>query len=650
MTWHYPHDFMKLIEEHGEVRFYSCSADTCLHGHIGDTFSCAHVKRALQDAHQVLTMQPKPPRKRALDLTEMVTAAVRKGGNVLLPCDTAGRVLELLLLLDHHWTRNKLGSYPLVLLHSMAFNTGEFAKSQLEWMSDAISKQFDLQRSNPFEMRHVAMAHSLEELQALGTGPMVVLATDLSLDFGFAKALLLAWAADPLNLVLLTQRGHGDSVARELLRGVTAHARTAAAAGGVEEAPKQRIVVEVPERVPLVGEELTAYLEEEARRRRQAAEDDELRRQAEEMERGQGLADSDDEDDAAAAKAAEAHVNKRRRLVNASLFSKFSKPQHLMFGFHDAMVEVDDYGVREAEPIAWLAVSMQERNDTSGLIHEEGQRRLLEQQATAAHLSSAMQVVGLSDADGAVSAATAAAQTALRSDSAFYEDTGVLPSKVVLQERELVVRARVAYIDMEGLSDGRSVRNLLATVGPRQLVLVGGSVKAVSALSEDARDRHICSAVFTPRSGDTVRAALDTDVFDVLVHDSLYTRLRWQSVKGYELAQVDSAVAPQPPPSGVLGKRERPPPPILFPPQDREEGETGRPAVFVSFGDVQLTQLSTALRKAGMTTALAAAKLTVSGTIVVTKGADGLLKIDGPLSDTYFAVRSIMYRQYTIVA
>jgi Cft2 family RNA processing exonuclease len=62
-------------------------------------------------------MHARPPRKRAADLIELVMGTVRKGGNVLLPCDTAGRVLELLLLLDHHWTRNRLGTYPLVLLH-----------------------------------------------------------------------------------------------------------------------------------------------------------------------------------------------------------------------------------------------------------------------------------------------------------------------------------------------------------------------------------------------------------------------------------------------------------------------------------------------------------------------------------------------------
>ena len=79
-------------------------------------------------------------------------------------------------------------------------------------------------------------------------------------------------------------------------------------------------------------------------------------------------------------------------------------------------------------------------------------------------------------------------------------------------------------------------------------------------------------------------------------------------------------------------------------------GETGCPAVFVSFGEVQLTQLSSAFKKAGMATSFAAAKLTVNDSIEVTKDKDGQIKIEGPLSEDYFAVRNVVYKQFTIVA
>lgn len=45
---------------------------------------------------------------------------------------------------------------------------------QLEWMSEDIGRAFDLQRSNPFELRNVHIMHSLEELDELGDDPKVM--------------------------------------------------------------------------------------------------------------------------------------------------------------------------------------------------------------------------------------------------------------------------------------------------------------------------------------------------------------------------------------------------------------------------------------------------------------------------------------------
>ena len=61
-------------------------------------------------------------------------AAIARGGDVLVPSDAAGRVIELLCILDHAWRADsKLHGVPLVFLHRTAYNTVEYAKSQLEW-------------------------------------------------------------------------------------------------------------------------------------------------------------------------------------------------------------------------------------------------------------------------------------------------------------------------------------------------------------------------------------------------------------------------------------------------------------------------------------------------------------------------------------
>lgn len=73
----------------------------------------------------------------AKSLTDYVTAALARGGDVMLPSDAAGRSLELVAVLEAHWRLHReLRGVPVVLLQAQAFNTIEFAKSEIEWMGD----------------------------------------------------------------------------------------------------------------------------------------------------------------------------------------------------------------------------------------------------------------------------------------------------------------------------------------------------------------------------------------------------------------------------------------------------------------------------------------------------------------------------------
>ena len=84
-------------------------------------------------------------------IINLILETVRAGGNVLLPVDTAGRVLELMLMLDQQWEtmKGRLGQYKLVLLHHMAHNVVEFVRSMVEWMSHERQNAFDARRQHP---------------------------------------------------------------------------------------------------------------------------------------------------------------------------------------------------------------------------------------------------------------------------------------------------------------------------------------------------------------------------------------------------------------------------------------------------------------------------------------------------------------------
>jgi len=70
----------------------------------------------------------------------MMQQTMRSGGNALIAADSAGRALELILMLDQMWRMRDSGlaPYSLVFLNNVAFNVLEFAKSQVKYFKAVV--------------------------------------------------------------------------------------------------------------------------------------------------------------------------------------------------------------------------------------------------------------------------------------------------------------------------------------------------------------------------------------------------------------------------------------------------------------------------------------------------------------------------------
>merc|ERR1712013_656051 len=116
-----------------------------------------HLKRPsllITDAFNATYTQQRR-RLRDEQLMTNILTTLRGGGNVLVAVDTAGRVLELAHMMDQLWGNKDSGllAYSLALLNNVAFNVVEFAKSQIDWMSEKLMNMFREKRSNPFQFR-----------------------------------------------------------------------------------------------------------------------------------------------------------------------------------------------------------------------------------------------------------------------------------------------------------------------------------------------------------------------------------------------------------------------------------------------------------------------------------------------------------------
>ena len=59
---------------------------------------------------------------------------------MLLPCDASTRLLEMLVLLDQHWSYARL-KYPICLVSRTGREMLTFVRSMMEWLGGTISKE-----------------------------------------------------------------------------------------------------------------------------------------------------------------------------------------------------------------------------------------------------------------------------------------------------------------------------------------------------------------------------------------------------------------------------------------------------------------------------------------------------------------------------
>ncbi|CAH8455946.1 cleavage and polyadenylation specificity factor subunit 2 [Schistosoma haematobium] len=213
----------KLVKEDTSI-VYALDFNHKKERHLnGATFdACIRPHLLIIDGSNTLYTQPRR-KDRDENLRQTILKSLRRGGNVLIAVDTAGRCLEVAHFLEQCWLNQESGlmAYGLAMLNYVALNVVDFAKSMVEWMSEKVMRSFEDQRSNPFHFRHMQLCHTLEQLDAVSE-PKVVLSSLSDLSCGFSRQLFAEWADNDLNTVILTSQesvitGVGESSSQSLI-------------------------------------------------------------------------------------------------------------------------------------------------------------------------------------------------------------------------------------------------------------------------------------------------------------------------------------------------------------------------------------------------------------------------------------------------
>jgi cleavage and polyadenylation specificity factor subunit 2 len=336
---------------------YSHRKERHLDGAVFESLTRPHL--FITDANNALMAQERR-KDRDRKLIELIQRTLRNDGNVLMPVDTAGRLLELAQLLEQNWRQADTGlsAYSIAILNNVSYNVMEFAKAQVEWMSERMMKQFEDNRMNPFQFKHIKLCHSLSEVHLL-PHPKVVMASFPDLEMGFARDLFVQWCGNPRTSLIFTSRSSPGTLGRSL----------------IDNSKEREIELEVKRRVPLEGEELKEYLESQ----KQAKE--------ETTKSSQESSSSDDSDDEGIAMETGSfhprrptkhdyiwHDEKRHK----NQFFKTAGRSFLMYPFHEEKITYDDYGepIRLEDYITEVAVEEKQEKEEPMETQEEVEEKI----------------------------------------------------------------------------------------------------------------------------------------------------------------------------------------------------------------------------------------------------------------------------------
>ncbi|PVF96449.1 hypothetical protein CPB86DRAFT_736678 [Serendipita vermifera] len=630
----------------------------------------------ITDAERALTIGGKR-KERDEALLNIITDTLSGGHSLLLPIDSSTRLLELLVLTDQHWAYKRLRA-PICLLSSSTKELLTTVRSMMEWLGGTISKE-DVGESTRTSKRRRLDDDEEESLGALALRfkfieifatpeqmvekfssrePKLILAVPASMSHGPSRSLFADFAAVQGNVVIITQRAEQGTLSRFLMdRWEAAQEQSKKWQDGKlgEPVPLDRpIELELRNKVLLQGEELEKYREKEkAAKEKAAAERAAATRKQQMREEEADTSDSEsgssDDSDSGEDGALEQKLQiegvdwntldhedtglkhqsfdifVKGHLTKTSTFFKTSDagaPRYRMFPYIERKRRLDDFG-EIIDVSAWLR---------KGKILDQN----VESEATkAARLKKA----------GEVQKAPEEA-----------------PSKFIKERISIDMRCQVYFIDLEGVHDGRALKNILPHVNPRRIILVQATSNATESLIDACRSiRSMTTEIYAPRVGETLRVGEDMRNFTLALSDALMSSIKMSTYEDSEIAFIKGRIS-IPANSGV---------PVLQPLRitAKQNDDTQMDIVEASneilsvpravmIGDLKLTSLQVRLNKQGILAEFAGEGILVcrsisdegeEDTVAVRKTRKGEVRVEGDASLLFYTVREEIYKLHALV-
>ena len=558
-----------------------------------------------------------------------IRSALARGGTVLIPSDSSARILELAWILERAWQDGMkdetVKNARVYMASKSAHATLRHARSLLEWMDDSIVREFEGEEdttasapkrsggkltdggksSRPFDFHHVKVVEKKAQLERIlkGEGPRVILASDLSLEWGYSRQAFEQIAQKGENLVVLTERLSVEDMQSSLTISSMNHRlwqwyhkREDGVAVERTTSGEQLEQVYTNGRMLSMHDVHKAPLDQAENQRYQQfmATQQQMQDSLASHDELTATAAEDAIDDASSSSSDESDDEHQGRALNVSTALGHASRNKVAVSDEELGVSillrkkgVYDFDVRNkrGRNAVFPYTHTRKRGDEFGdfikpedFLREEekeeeqnaadakmgallGQKRKWDDVKKSKNEASVKRQRGQKAAETNEDAADDDDSDESGEEIEVERDDTQGPAKVVYTETSITVNARLAFVDFAGLHDQRSLQMLIPLVGPKKLILTGGNAKETQTLAADCKEllgmrvvgeEETAAEIFSPTRGQIIDASVDTNAWIVKLTRDLAMKLHWQNLNNMGIVTISGQLKAEPVGDGDL--------------------------------------------------------------------------------------------------
>ncbi|KAI0048061.1 hypothetical protein FA95DRAFT_1558455 [Auriscalpium vulgare] len=637
-------------------------------------------------------------------LIDTITTTLASRSSLLLPCDASTRVLELLVLLDQHWSFARL-KYPICLLSRTGREMLTFVRSMMEWLGGTVSKEdvgedahsggrnrakrrrdddADDEAIGAFALRFRHLEFFPNPQSLLHTysskDPKLILAVPASLSHGPSRTLFAEFATVPDNVVLLTGRGEEGTLGRSLFERWNNSQRTEdkwdKGKLGNNVMLDGNLMLRMRSKVPLQGVELEIYEQKERLvREKQAAKQVAMARTQQLLEADEGGEDSESDSDE---EREEADVERAldEELGSPERSRRKRSPQLDKDMDWDKAIDADDSTTQLLSFDIYLKGNVSRATSFFKSAGRENQRfrmfPYIEKKRRVDEYGEVLDVAQWLRKGKIMEEAEEDddAKEKKRQEEESKKVPAEPPSKYVATIVEVQLACRLLFIDLEGLNDGRATKTIIPKVNPRKMIIVHAPSSATDAFIESCSNiRAMTKEIYAPKFGETVQIGQNTNSYSISLSDQLLASIKMSRFEDNEVGFVtgrittsSGSVIPVLEPAAVA----TPAPIATITAQPRTLGArpTQRLPHSTMIGELKLTALKARLAAIGVQAELVGEGVLICGegarrgmssddltdSVAVRKSGRGQVEVEGTVSEVYYKVRREIYALHALVS